>query len=55
MDLRDTRTTIRWRGSPRRSGLIDASVCVMKFLCLAYGAEKDWGVLSKTKQAELPG
>jgi hypothetical protein len=25
----------------------------MKFLTLAYGAEKDWKALSKTKQAEL--
>jgi hypothetical protein len=25
----------------------------MKFLCLAYGAEKDWEALSKDKQAEL--
>jgi hypothetical protein len=25
----------------------------MKFLCLAYGAEKDWNSLSKDKQADL--
>jgi hypothetical protein len=25
----------------------------MKFLCLAYGDEKDWNVLSKTEQASL--
>lgn len=25
----------------------------MKYLCLAYGDEKDWGVLSKSEQDEL--